>query len=561
MSQKTFALDVRVLLCKNCNAPLDAPPLGGNVTCSYCGAVSSVAPRPELQGLGSQAAAAPRPASGVAEAQRLAILRVQAQTYDPSSNPYAFFRAPPGLEGLAMKVMAKGYSDRDTALTVQSALGKAVTEVERAPRDPAAQRRCFWLARLASQCWSAQDEFLRQRAALETASEVLTDHGHRYILRCELSKAARAMGELASAEAWLAQCEPDSSLIDLDNEYRLAAAGLALARQEWGQALAYVGPTGADVPFEPSSQLAATMARAAALEGAGNRSAAETELKEAITAHGRKSVQSSLEVNDAVARAQETWSRLQARNDLPRGPAVIQVGALRALKVSGVVGTLVVILLVALPIVFSPVVCAGMGSCMGYHGPAMERLRACPAASQALGQPIRASYVGFSCGNAETSGSSGNASWRMPVTGSRASGVYEFNAVLSGGRWTITSGQVTVDGFTIDLANCGAAPVVPQGLPFGFPPGTVITPPQPGVPVAPQPGVPVAPLPGMTGGACERMAACCQVAGADQTMQGLCRSYEQVRMTPVAEQTCGQLLQASRQVLQARGGSVPAACF
>ena len=41
------------------------------------------------------------------------------------------------------------------------------------------------------------------------------------------------------------------------------------------------------------------------------------------------------------------------------------------------------------------------------------------AAQQALGDDIGPAYTGMSCGNAERSGSTGHASWSMPIKGSR----------------------------------------------------------------------------------------------------------------------------------------------
>jgi hypothetical protein len=534
---KTFALDVRVLLCRNCGAPNESPTGGGELRCEYCDAVNHVASRPSL----NPQKVAPQPLpDGLAEQQRLSTLRTQRARYDATNNPYAFFRAPPGLESIQRKIVSQGFSDASLSQEVQAHFTQAVALCGANPYDPGAQRRCFWLARVLSQIWSAQDQFLRQRAVLETASEVLTDHGHRYIMRTSLASAARSMGDVTSADAWLAQCEANPSLLDLDSAYRVTAASLALVRQQWGLALQQVGPLPDAVPIEPASELLATVIRAAALEGAGNRTGAEQQLIYAAGAHGRDDVAHLLEVNDSVSRARETFARLQARKALPRGAR--RVGH-TGVKLGGCFVTLLLIALIAAPVLFSPLICTGMGSCTGYHQVAMARLRACPQVVEALGEPVRASYVGFSCGNMETSGGSGYANWRMPVTGSRRSGVYEFNATASGGRWTITSGRVTVDGQTYDLANC-SPPMMPGAL--NQPPTQVI-------PMIPG---------GQSSGSCAQMAACCQVAGANVHAQGICRSLPQLQsLGAQGEQPCAQSLSSLRQVLSATSGAVPPQCL
>jgi len=552
MSSNTFAVDARILECKNCGAPLIAPVAGGQAQCEYCGTVAQVAPRRDLRA----AMGAPQQvqATGAQAAQqRLFILHQQAASYDAANNPYAFYRAPPGLEQVANRLVAKGYDHAEAPGISQPAFQQAVAAAEAAPGDPLAQRRLYWMAMMMSQVWAAHDEFMRQRAALETAMEVLQDPGHRYILNTEMAKAARNMGDLDSADAWLAQCAPDPWHLDLDNALRITAASLALLRQQWDKALGLVGRNHGEIPFEPSRAEVAGVVRTAALEGAGDMAGAEQCLLAVVTAHGRDSVKTTLDHNDSVVVARATFERLAARNALPRGPVKVGRVMIKGCSIAGIIGMIILVALIVLPIVFMPLCSSACGGMFGYQDVVMERLRACPAAQAALGDDIRPAATGMSCGNAETSGSTGHASWSMPVKGSRGRGTYQFTVNKMGGPWQIQSATLTVDGQMINVATCSAAvPMtgVPMTPPVAMPP-TPTTPPMPGTPAMP---------PAAGGGTCARMAACCAVAGGDPSVGGMCRSLPQLQASPAGEMACAQLLRSAAQALSARRQAVPPQC-
>lgn len=96
-------------------------------------------------------------------------------------------------------------------------------------------------------------------------------------------------------------------------------------------------------------------------------------------------------------------------------------------------------------------------SCMGFGPPALALVGQCPTATAALGAPISQSYVGLSCGNAETEDDDGRASWRMPVAGPRASGVLELDADERSGTWRF--GHLVLmpsGGAPIDILACAA---------------------------------------------------------------------------------------------------------
>jgi hypothetical protein len=359
-----------------------------------------------------------------------------------------------------------------------------------------------------------------------------------------MAGAARAVGDLDDAEDWLAQCDPAPALIDLDSAYRVNVSAVALARGRWGRALEVLGPVDGLIPFDPASRMLVRVARAAALEGAGNHGAAEAEVKAAVVQHGRVDVKSVLDINDSVSTARATWLRLESRKDLPRGAVRV-----RSPRLAAALSLTLVVAAIAGVLYASPVLCIGCGSLLGWHQAAMQRLEACPAAVEALGPPVRAAYTGFSCGNFEVTNGSGSASWRMPVVGSRASGAYSFNASATNGNWTVGSGRVTVDGRTIDLGNCYAGVAAP---------GFTIIPGAPGYPTSPPAPQPTPVL----GGTCDRLAACCAVAQSNPAASAVCRNLDSYRAMPPSssERSCGSAAQALRQVFDAMGMGTPAEC-
>ncbi|UJR85815.1 cytochrome c oxidase assembly factor Coa1 family protein [Sandaracinus amylolyticus] len=93
-------------------------------------------------------------------------------------------------------------------------------------------------------------------------------------------------------------------------------------------------------------------------------------------------------------------------------------------------------------------------SCMGFEDPTLRAIEACPAAIEALGTPVSRTWLGCSCGNAETSDAFGQASWTFPVAGTRDSGSVSVVAERRGGPWQLLSAQLEVGDRTIDVLQC-----------------------------------------------------------------------------------------------------------
>lgn len=108
-------------------------------------------------------------------------------------------------------------------------------------------------------------------------------------------------------------------------------------------------------------------------------------------------------------------------------------------------------------IALTPVFGVVAGSCMGYHEFVMQTLRDCPQAEVVLGDDIGLGWVGMSCGSAETDGGHGQASWTLPVQGSKGSGSYSFYLEKHGGDWEMKQASLEVGDRKVDVVACAPA--------------------------------------------------------------------------------------------------------
>jgi len=98
-----------------------------------------------------------------------------------------------------------------------------------------------------------------------------------------------------------------------------------------------------------------------------------------------------------------------------------------------------------------------MSTCMGFEDEALRRLRACPGAVELLGAPVARARLGLSCGSAETGGGRGNASWMLPVQGSKQRGSYKVVMEDRGSGWTLLEGYLSVGEVELDVVQCTLA--------------------------------------------------------------------------------------------------------
>jgi hypothetical protein len=130
---------------------------------------------------------------------------------------------------------------------------------------------------------------------------------------------------------------------------------------------------------------------------------------------------------------------------------------LAAANRGGVGNKLKLVFFIAVGIIVSVVFVPMMPRCNGAYDPAMAALNACPQAVQLLGAPIEQSIVGLSCGSSESSGSYGNASWRIPVSGPKDSGQFEFEGRNQGNGWRLDTARLKVGDHSLSVWPCGSA--------------------------------------------------------------------------------------------------------
>jgi hypothetical protein len=110
---------------------------------------------------------------------------------------------------------------------------------------------------------------------------------------------------------------------------------------------------------------------------------------------------------------------------------------------------------------------AGKGA--GYQDLVLDRLRGCKVAREMLGDDIDVSLVGVAWGSSSTrNGQWGNAQWRVPVSGSLASGVYQYALELHGGQWSMLRGQLEIGGRVVDVARCPQSTGQTADIPLGM---------------------------------------------------------------------------------------------
>lgn len=208
------------------------------------------------------------------ERARMTLLRAQAATYNASTNIYAFYEAPPGLEHF--DVIAD--SDPSKLHLLHQAFVDAVRRCEATAGSLSVQRHVYWIARKLLELHSRAGDQGLARVYIETARELLTDPGYQQLLRCAMADLARGGGDLAAAEAWLTTCDPRPALLDLDSDFRMSRARIAIEREEWTAVLELVGETRTALPLEPSSVPQVALFRVLALEATGSAREAEAEL-------------------------------------------------------------------------------------------------------------------------------------------------------------------------------------------------------------------------------------------------------------------------------------------
>jgi predicted transcriptional regulator len=317
---------LRVLVCPNCGAPIQVAPAGGSITCTYCRVTCVLDARPALR---SGKLTLLDPASP-AERERVEKLRILAATYDDSEDRLSLNKVPQAyvdVDGFDMS--------RATAKRLDKAFRAAVAQ-----RDEVPERTLWWLAERLVNLWNMRNDRARAGAVAQTAVEALVDPDFKHGMYTQLASSARHSDDLDEAETWLAQCNPATTQLALDNSFRTAVAHLCLARHDPTTALKMVGEVATTFPWAPPVAPMAWLLRAASHELRGAHASADEDLREIIehiaseTARNNPEldpdairdecrrraqgwVANTLHLSETLRGALSVWHRLAAAGEFP----------------------------------------------------------------------------------------------------------------------------------------------------------------------------------------------------------------------------------------------------
>lgn len=220
---------VRVLLCADCGAPYEALPTAGDARCEHCGVTHRLTDRDEtLAHVGAD----------LDEQARIAALRAM-----PSGRTII----PKRFERL-LSIKEWGEQER-----------KFVNDTWKEAYDAIAngKRSEGWELSLFTATWyqfttEMDASPTERRARTESALEVLTDPRYRTILHCKLAGAAARVGDVDSAERWLAPCDGRATDLRVHSEYCSARAIIALRRGDHDGVHRAIGAVPGEVPLHDS---------------------------------------------------------------------------------------------------------------------------------------------------------------------------------------------------------------------------------------------------------------------------------------------------------------------
>lgn len=255
MAEATFDIQIRVLSCERCGAPLRVGEAGGTIRCEYCGTQMVV---------GRRQLASARTAHALHGDARIAKLRMDTGRPLPD-NPYSTVRPPPGCEALTRSAQ------------VLEPLGQRFREalaLVRAQRSFEHERLLWWCATMLNQGYGMLGKHIERRGVLERAIEEIHDPGFRHLLYVNLAGAAARAGELGAAWRWMELCDPEAEDLVLDSGYRIGLASVLVREGDAARILEVVGAAANVVPEAHQYRLMFALYRAHAHELLGASQAA-----------------------------------------------------------------------------------------------------------------------------------------------------------------------------------------------------------------------------------------------------------------------------------------------
>ncbi|MCO4745946.1 MAG: hypothetical protein KC912_14220 [Proteobacteria bacterium] len=242
-----FDHHIRVLMCSQCGAPLDADVSGGMVTCGYCGVEHQIRPR--------------EPANSKAKSavdEELRIQRLWAQEG----------RALPAPDQVA-RLLRRGQLTKASANTAIKLYNRTRAELEASSEHEASYLLTHVTLVLYNYFALVLKDPKRQRGLLESAVEAKLLPHHRQFILGILSRSAVMAGDLQAAKDWLADCDPHSMDLRADSAYRIGWALVATAEGNFTRVHELLGAGHKDVPISDGFPPMAAVLRANAWEKSG----------------------------------------------------------------------------------------------------------------------------------------------------------------------------------------------------------------------------------------------------------------------------------------------------
>lgn len=304
-----YSASDRWLPCDGCGLGIKCPIEGGTTSCTRCGAPFGAYARPDT-------AVPPSPPAN--EGMRLQRLRAQ------DGKPML---PPQGFEQLVVNSEVPQHKMQEAQM-VWSATRKALLAN---PGDLGSADRLVWLTMLMRNTLLGNDD-TRVRALLEGALEALMLPRHRQGIRGHLARGAVRENDFASAEQWLAGCDPNSEDLPADSSFRVSHAFLATARNQPQAVLNQLGGKFEDIPIDDSMDAVATVLRANAWEKQGQVDVARAVLAAYMARGGGANA-----VESVVRSSPQSW-QLCAQSLSSAQQQVRQVVASRASGASSLFG-------------------------------------------------------------------------------------------------------------------------------------------------------------------------------------------------------------------------------
>lgn len=280
-----YGWELKATECPTCGGPVILPIGPVQVQCDDCGGPVELGERKRE----------PSSPAEVDEGVRIARLFAQVESFDPKGPLVAWL--PTELQRYELMIAQPATRDAGIA-----GLRREWSDARRAMEDEGdgeAATRLFRIGQGLGRTYALEiDDHARSRAILETALDLLPDRAQRDMVRCRLARHALRAGDEDAHAAWLSDCHPAPTALEVDGELRSTRALAAYRHQDWNGVLEALGPSHRAVPLAfPIAPLGLCL-RAHALAGLGDHDAARAEIRHL-----------SASVPMGYVRAKQTWAR------------------------------------------------------------------------------------------------------------------------------------------------------------------------------------------------------------------------------------------------------------